>query len=189
MVYSRHLSRHTRFARLSDFVGIDSEKTVQKCKLQNQTIAEQKLAQERRRQAHEESRSNRQKQATAGDEDGNLEKLLTDLRNGETISRKSRRRRPAPEPQLLTPLALTLDGSNDASHIAQDMLAKLQSDGFTVPSLTTATSPPPRRQRQRRRTKNTLDSEEMSGSPLAIEIQNSNEDFAPETQNLMSGTP
>jgi hypothetical protein len=86
----------------------------------------------------------------------------------------------------LTPLALTLDGSNDASHIAQDMLAKLQSDGF-APSLTAAT--PPRRQRQRRRTKHTLDSEGMSGSPLAIEIQNSNEDSASETQNLMSGTP
>jgi len=150
--------------------------------LQNQTIAEQKLALERRRQAHEENRSNRQKEqeATAGDEhEGALEKLLTDLRNGDTISRKARRRRPAPENQL-APLPLNLA---DSSNVARDMLARLQSDGFeaTPPIVTT------QHRRRRRRTERTFDSEELPGSPLAIEIQENDEDSVFETQDLTSG--
>lgn len=151
--------------------------------MQNQTIAEQKLALERRRQAHEENRSNRQKEqeAMAGDEhEGALEKLLTDLRNGDTITRKARRRRPAPENQL-TSLHLNLDGS---SNVARDMLARLQSDGFEpIPSpIVVATQ----HRRRRRRTERTFDSEEMPGSPLAIEIQENDEDSGFETQDLTS---
>ena len=151
--------------------------------MQNQTFAEQKLALERRRQALEENRSNRQKEqkAMAGDEhEGALEKLLTDLRNGDTISRKARRRRPAPENQLAS-LPLNLDGS---SNVARDMLARLQSDGFEAkPSPIVATQ----HRRRRRRTERTFDSEEMPGSPLAIEIQENDEDSAFETQDLTSG--
>ena len=154
--------------------------------MQNQTIAEQKLALERRRQAHEENRSNRQKEqeAMAGDEhEGALEKLLTDLRNGDTISRKARRRRPAPEDQLAL-LPLNLDGSTP-SNVARDMLARLQSDGFEpIPSpIVVATQ----HRRRRRRTERTFDSEEMPGSPLAIEIQENDEDSVSETQDLISG--
>jgi len=159
--------------------------------LQNQTIAEEKLALERRRQAHEESRSNRQKEreAMAADEDGGaLEKLLTNLRNGDTISRKARmRRRPAPDGHLLIPLPLNVEGStssNDTSHIARDMLARLQSDGFVATPPTIAAQ----YRRRRRRTENS-DIEAMPGSPLALEIQESNEDSAFETQDLMLGTP
>ena len=117
----------------------------------------------------------------AGDEhEGALEKLLTDLRNGDTISRKARRRRPAPENQLAS-LPLNLDGS---SNVARDMLARLQSDGFEAkPSPIVATQ----HRRRRRRTERTFDSEEMPGSPLAIEIQENDEDSAFETQDLTSG--
>ncbi|KAF8803585.1 hypothetical protein BYT27DRAFT_7225940 [Phlegmacium glaucopus] len=175
----------------SEFYGIFKTfvTSYKKCKLQNQTIAEEKSALERRRQAHEESRSNRQKEREAADEDGGaLEKLLTDLRNGDTISRKARRRRPAPNGHLLSALPLNLDSptsSNDTSHIARDMLARLQSDGFvaTPPSVAV------QHRRRRRRTEQNFDSEEMSGSPLAIEIQGSNEGSASETQDLPPGTP
>jgi cytokinesis protein len=151
-------------------------------------MAEEKSALERRRQAHEESRLNRHKEpeATADEDGGALEKLLINLRNGDTISRKARRRRPAPESQLLTPLPSNIDGltpSNDASHIARDMLARLQSDGFAaIPPVTT------QRRRRRRRTERTFDSEETPGSPLAMEIQEYNEDSVSETQDLPSDT-
>jgi cytokinesis protein len=151
--------------------------------MQNQTIAEQKLALERRRQAHEENRSNRQKEqeAIAGDEhEGALEKLLTDLRNGDTISWKARRRRPAPKNQLAS-LPLNLDGS---SNVARDMLARLQSDGFEP-----ITSPivAVQHRRRRRRTERTFDSEETPGSPLAVEIQENDEDSGFGIQDLTSG--
>ena len=150
--------------------------------MQNQTIAEQKLALERRRQVHEENRSNRQKEqeAMAGDEhEGALEKLLTDLRNGDTVSRKARRRRLAPENQLAS-LPLNLD---DSSNVARDMLARLQSDGFeAIPSPIVAMQ----HRRRRRRTERIFDSEEMPGSPLATEIQENDEDSVSETQDLTS---
>ena len=126
----------------------------------------------------------------AAEEDGGaLEQLLTNLRNGDTISRKARRRRPAPERHLSTPLPLNLDGStssNDTSYIARDMLARLQSDGFVATPPIVATQHQHRR--RIRRTERILDSEEMPGSPLAIEIQESNEDSASDTQDPMLGT-
>jgi len=172
----------------SEFYGIFKTfvTSYKKCKLQNQTIAEQKLSLERRRQAHEENRSNRQKEqeAMAEDEhDGALEKLLTDLRNGDTITRKVRRRRAGPENPLAS-IPLNLEGSNK---LALDMLARLQSDGFEpiTPSPIVAT---PHR-RLRRRTERTFDSEEMStSSPLAFEIQENDEDSGFETQDLTSGS-
>ena len=152
-------------------------------------MAEEKLALERRRQAHEESRLNhhKEREATADEDGGALEKLLINLRNGDTISRKARRRRPAPESQLLTPLPSNIDGStpsNDTSNIARDMLARLQSDGFAAipPTVTT------QHRRRRRRTERMFDSEETPGSPLAMEIQEYNEDSVSETQDLLSGT-
>ena len=116
----------------------------------------------------------------AGDEhEGALEKLLTNLRNGDTISRKARRRRPAPENHL-TSLPLNLDDSTP-SNVARDMLARLQSDGFeAIPSPIVATQ----HRRRRRRTERIFDSEEMSGSPLAIEIQENDEDSVSETHDL-----
>lgn len=119
----------------------------------------------------------------AGDEhDGALEKLLTDLRNGDTVSRKARRRRPAPENQLAS-LPLNLDGSTP-SNVARDMLARLQSDGFeAIPSPIVATQ----NRRRRRRTERIFDSEEVPGSPLAIEIQENDEDSVSETQDLTPG--
>ena len=125
----------------------------------------------------------------AGDEDGALEELLTNLRNGDTISRKARRHRPAPDAQLLASLPLNLDGStpsNDASHIAKDMLARLQSDGFVATPPSVAMQQHPRR--RRRRTERIFDNEEMPSSPLAIESQENNEDSASETQDLTLDT-
>jgi cytokinesis protein len=119
----------------------------------------------------------------AGDEhDGALEKLLTNLRNGDTISRKARRRRPAPENQLAS-APLNLDGSTP-SNVARDMLARLQSDGFeAIPSPIVTTQ----HRRRRRRTERIFDIEEMPGSPLAIEIQENDENSVSETQDLTSG--
>ncbi|KAH9830929.1 uncharacterized protein C8Q71DRAFT_716099 [Rhodofomes roseus] len=132
-----------------------------KCKSDNQAIAEERLAAEKRRHAAEESKANRQKAIddAAADESEDtavLDNLLEKLRSGDTASRKARRTRPntvarPAAPLSLDPEALLDVGSGDATvDIAKDMLARLKSDGFsTHPSSPSSTTVNQRRSRRR----------------------------------------
>lgn len=119
----------------------------------NQTAAEEKLAMERRKQAMAESRlhrQNAQEQSGPREEDNALDNLLEKLRNGDTIGRKARRARPT-KLEGKPSVSLVTNGTADAAHIAQNMLAALQADGFdpaSLPSSPTSTAP---RRRARRR--------------------------------------
>ena len=116
------------------------------------------MSQEKRKQAAEENRANRQKaldaSASLENEDTSvLDNLLEKLRNGDTVGRKARRARAIPD-ESKSPLALIPEGAlpgtgGDAADIARDMLARLKSDGFEAfaPSATPA---PPRTRRRRR---------------------------------------
>jgi cytokinesis protein len=126
--------------------------------------------------AIEATKANRQKEleTSAPDEDDNaLERLIENLRNGDTITRKSRRRRTGGEKNSTRTASLTLDLStpgNDTTVIARDMLARLQSDGFVAPPSPTPTMSTHQR-RRRRRTERALNNEkEIPNSPLASEI-------------------
>ncbi len=128
---------------------------------------------EKRRQALEESKANRQKElaAVGADEtDDALERLIAGLRDGDTITRKAARRRRAGAGETsATNIAIDLnDSGNDASYIARDMLARLQSDGFSVapPSPTVPTT----QRRRRRRTERLDGDKDIPTSPLATEI-------------------
>lgn len=127
---------------------------------------------EKRRQALEESKANRQKElAAVGVDEGDdaLERLIAGLRDGDTITRKAaRRRRPGTGETSTTNFAIDLgDSGNDASDIARDMLARLQSDGFVAPPSPTA---PTTQRRRRRRTERLDGDKDIPTSPLATEI-------------------
>ena len=131
---------------------------IQKCKADNISIAEERLAAERRRQAVEDARANKQKTVEGAGEPEDtsmLDNLLEKLRSGEGVGRKARRTRPtAPKPAA--PLNLSADvllgsaGGNDAADLARDMLARLQSDGFQAVPASPTTSTTVRRSTRRR---------------------------------------
>ncbi|GAW01955.1 cytokinesis protein sepa (fh1 2 protein) [Lentinula edodes] len=148
-----------------------------KCKADNQSFAEARLAVEKRKQVAQEMRENREKAAAANNEsDDVLDSLLEKLRNGEG-GRKSRRTRGTAEAQPAIPLTLQLDSSavNDTADIARDMLAQLQSNGFAPMPSPTATSNPSTRRRTRRRmeapTSDSLLDLRTPTSPLAVEVE------------------
>jgi cytokinesis protein len=121
------------------------------------TAAEELKAREKRKQAADETKANRQKaldvSSTTENEDTSvLDNLLEKLRNGDTVGRRARRARPTADGQSKVPLTLVPEpgANNDTVDIARDMLARLKSDGFeafapspTSPSVTTR----PRRRR------------------------------------------
>lgn len=119
---------------------------LQKCKMENQTAAEEKAAVEKRKQAMAETRQLRQnaKDASVREEDESvLDNLLEKLRSGDTVTRRARRARPKPEARpLVAPLEATVD-------VARDMLAALQADGFGTTMSPTVSSAPRRRTRRR----------------------------------------
>ena len=128
--------------------------------MDNQTLAEEKLAMDKRKQAAETAKANREKakEAAAAEEAENssvLDTLLEKLRNGDNVGRKARRARPSASARPSAPLNLTPDGllasGNDTVDLARDMLARLKSDGFDtlIPSSPTAKSMPNRRSRRR----------------------------------------
>jgi len=138
--------------------------------MENQTAADEKVALEKRRQAQEESRANRQKaldSEPANEDSDVLDALLQKLRNGDTVTRRTRRTRPSTDSHAV-PLSSTLEGTSIGSttaDIARDMLAQLQSQGFVTPALPTVAVS----QRRRRRRTETA-SGDNSGSPLVTEI-------------------
>lgn len=118
---------------------------------------------EKRKQAAEELKASRQKNAndvsaqTTADSEA-LDSLLEKLRAGDGVGRKARRLRPGTNKQQ-TPLTLNTQGLLDAGNpddpvnLARDMLARLKSDGFETltPSSPTASSSAPRASRRSRR--------------------------------------
>ncbi|KAK7017567.1 putative RhoA GTPase effector DIA/Diaphanous [Favolaschia claudopus] len=110
-----------------------------KCKADNQTIAEERAALEKRRQAADEKA---QEDAVPNEDDDVLDTLLAKLREGET----------------------SLNGDDDtsaAADVARDMLARLQSDGFVTPASPTTAAP----QRRRRRLDLTSEGEDLPSPP------------------------
>lgn len=159
---------------------------MQKCRADNQTALEEKLAVERRKQALEETKAQRQKamESSAIDEESNtvLDNLLQKLRNGESIRKnKGPGRQVKPHPPI--PITLNLESGNqtgDAADVARDMLARLQSDGFVTAPLPSARSQ--RRERRRRERPSLRGEREVPPSPLAVEILDVSEESASEAQ-------
>lgn len=117
-----------------------------KCKMENQTAAEEKAAVEKRKQAMAETRQLRQNAKDTSireEEESVLDNLLEKLRNGDTVTRRARRARLKPDAR---PLVLPIDTTAD---VARDMLAALKADGFGTSSPTIPSAP---RRRTRRRT-------------------------------------
>jgi cytokinesis protein len=122
--------------------------------MENRTASEEKLAVEKRKQAAEDLKANRQKaieSAAAHDVEDTavLDKLLDKLRNGDSVGRRPRRvRRPSMNIRSPAPLTLsteTIMGNHNAADMARDMLAQLKSDGFEAFTPVFATAAPRRR--------------------------------------------
>lgn len=131
----------------------------QKCKMENQSVAEERAAAMRRRQQAQDVKAAREKAEPAQAEDTTmLDSLLEKLRAGDSVKGRTRKRptakeraaRPAPPP-----LAILQEGgeNGDAGDLARGMLAALKSDGFgpdatiaPIP-MTTPMSPTKRRPR------------------------------------------
>ncbi|EJU05761.1 hypothetical protein DACRYDRAFT_62419 [Dacryopinax primogenitus] len=129
-----------------------------KCKAENQATEADRAALERRKLAVQQARQARQ-QANEAIEDESadttvLDSLLEKLRNGDTISRKSRRRQQSDQKQYDPPLSPTFEGASDgdAVELASNMLAQLKQDGFT-PSTPISARPERASRRSRLRTK------------------------------------
>ncbi|KAF9519877.1 hypothetical protein BS47DRAFT_1370603 [Hydnum rufescens UP504] len=129
----------TEMMTSSEFYGIF--KTFRhKCKTENQTAAEERANLEKRRQQAEQARATRA-QASEGVDDHkaqeDMDTLLSKLRAGDSVGRKTRRNRVAgngsksnvPSAARLVP-QLTGPGVGEAADIAKDMLAALKMDGF-----------------------------------------------------------
>lgn len=173
----------------SEFYGIFKTfvTSYKKCKSENQSVAEERAAREKRIQAQEAARLRKEQALEASsaqevEDTAVLDTLLEKLRNGDHVGRRARRaRRPAnnsanrPPP---APLELNLDGglnfsSNDgadAAAIAANMLASLKSDGFAPISPSPSATSMPRRTRRRLRTRSGNDSSEDIGSPRSPEL-------------------
>ncbi|EGN96042.1 hypothetical protein SERLA73DRAFT_162010 [Serpula lacrymans var. lacrymans S7.3] len=141
----------------AEFYGIFKTFVIsyKKCQNDNQSAAEERIAIEKRKQALAESRVQRQKASEAeSKEDTVLDSLLEKLRNGDTVGRRTRRTRLKPDSRPAMALALDPDrpvihGSLDTADVARDMLARLQSDQFSVPiPVSPVASPSRRRERQ-----------------------------------------
>ena len=136
----------------------------QKCQLDNRTVAEEKQAVEKRKQAQEEMKVNRAKAREAAsaqdlEDTAALDNLLEKLRNGDSVGRRMRRGRTGAAARTPEPLTVSTEGSingggTDTADIARDMLAQLKSGGFetfvpTSPTISAALAPTTRRRRLR----------------------------------------
>jgi cytokinesis protein len=129
----------------------------QKCKAENQAIADERAAAEKRLQYAEEmkvARAEAKSKAPPPDENATaLDDLLEKLRNGDTVgNRKHRRARPSTSQQPVSPIKSTPGGMTSTADIARDMLAALQQDGFATfdPSSLKPSTPKPERSSARR---------------------------------------
>ncbi|THH07256.1 hypothetical protein EW146_g9373, partial [Bondarzewia mesenterica] len=151
----------------SEFYGIFKTfiTSYRKCQLDNRTVAEEKQAVEKRKQAAEELKLNRAKAREAAsaqevEDTSVLDNLLEKLRNGDSVGRRMRRTRNNTGARPSEPLSLDTDTiiggvGNNTADIARDMLAQLKSGGFemfvpTSPTIS-ASAPPPTTRRRRLR--------------------------------------
>ena len=128
--------------------------SLQKCKMDNQTLAEQKASAEKRRMATEELRAARRKaqeEASESEDTSVLDNLLEKLRSGENVGRRARRTRPSASSSTLSVDTTPSFDKEDPAGLAKDMLARLQSDGFTAPPPTSSKSNPYSSSRRNRR--------------------------------------
>ena len=126
---------------------------LQKCKMDNQTLAEQKASAEKRRMAAEELRAAKQKaqeEASESEDTSVLDNLLEKLRSGEKVGRRARRSRQSAAAAVLT-VDTTPLSKEDPAGLARDMLARLQSDGFTTLTPTSPKTNPYSASRRNRR--------------------------------------
>jgi len=136
---------------------------------------------ERRRLVIEESRANRTRDTEASgaeEDDGALERILEDLRNGDAIRTRRRRGAGTRPSEPLEPISTDIFN-------AKDMLAQLQSHGFVAPPSPSVASQQQQQQqrRRRRRTERGLGvdgDKEPPMSPLASEILDLHDDSASE---------
>ena len=122
--------------------------------MDNQTLAEQKASAEKRRVAAEELRAARRKaqeEASENEDTSVLDNLLEKLRSGENVGRRSRRTRPNAPSSTLTVETAPMFDKEDPAGAARDMLARLQSDGFTTLTPTSSKSNPYSASRRNRR--------------------------------------
>lgn len=121
----------------SEFYGIFKTfiTSYRKCRMDNQTLAEQKASAEKRRIAAEELRAARQKaqaEASENEDTSVLDNLLEKLRSGENVGRRARRTRPNAATSTLTVDTAASFDKEDPAGAARDLLARLQSEGFAA---------------------------------------------------------
>nr|GAT61284.1 predicted protein [Mycena chlorophos] len=138
----------------SEFYGVFKTfvTSYKKCKSENQTLAEERMAMEKRRQAADEIKASRQKildEAGTNEADDVLDTLLEKLRNGDAVSRRTRRAR-GNGPGVPASLSLDAETPAETADVARDMLARLQSDGFVTPTPASPTIAVAQRRRRRR---------------------------------------
>lgn len=154
--------------------------------MDNQSIAEEREAIERRKNAAEQSRARREQEFASMvdyEDTAALDNLLEKLRNGDNVGRKSRRTR-ARASRSSAPLTLSTDhlpessNGTDTVDIARDMLARLKSDGFEA---VTPTSPVPGSVRRSRRARQTNTAERF-----LEELKESDQEGSPKLADSVS---
>jgi len=104
--------------------------------------------------AAEELRAARQKaqeEASENEDTSVLDNLLEKLRSGENVGRRARRTRPSAASSTLIVDTTPLFDEEGPAGLARDMLARLQSDGFTTQAPTSPKSNPYSASRKNRR--------------------------------------
>lgn len=109
---------------------IDASTRRQKCKVENQSVEDEKIKADKRRQAQEDRRVQLQTNETAEENSEVIDKLLIKLKNGEPMTARKRR---AKVSDAQSTYSLKLKTSAPAD-MARDMLAQLQSNGFDTPN-------------------------------------------------------
>lgn len=153
----------------SEFYGIFKTfvTSYKKCKADNQTAADERLATAKRKQAAETMRLNREKAMEMSNQGTDaLDSLLEKLRNGDTVgTRKNRRARPsAAETRPNAPLSLDLNGNPD--DLARDLLARLASSGFEPPATPSSPTFAVSQRRRRRKAPSSIPDADLLSSPL-----------------------
>lgn len=165
----RYFGEEDKSLSSSEFYGIFKTfiTSYRKCQLDNRTVAEEKQAVEKRKQAQEEMKVNRAKAREAAsaqdlEDTAALDNLLEKLRNGDSVGRRMRRGRTGAAARPSEPLTVSTEGSisgggTDTADIARDMLAQLKSGGFetfvpTSPTISATQAPTTRRRRLRAET-------------------------------------
>lgn len=136
----------------------------QKCRMDNQTVEDDKLAVQKRKQAAEDMKATREKRNAAQEENTDvLDHLLEELRNGKSVTRKARRTRPSANSEVST-----APSAGDPVDAAAALLAEMQGLDSFMPQHTSTI--PTRRRRRRKPSENDFsDFGVIPGSPLSSE--------------------